>query len=122
MKSKTIMIVDDDDDLLFLLKTQLVLAGYTVNVCQNGDSLIEKLKLEKPDLVLLDINMLGVDGGKLCSTIKKDKRLAGIKVILVSGNYDIKKISLRCGADGYLTKPVSLPVLENKISLIISPE
>jgi len=114
------MIADDDDDLLFLLKSQLASAGYTVNICNNGDSIIEKLILLKPNLVLLDINMIGVDGGKLCSEIKKDKRLLDIKVLIMSGNYDIKKISSLCGADGYITKPLSYLTIENKISLMLS--
>lgn len=114
------MIADDDEDLLFLLKTQLASVGYNVNVCQNGDSIIEKLVLVKPNLVLLDINMTGFDGGKLCIEIKKDKRLADIKVLIMSGNYDIKRTSSLCGADGYISKPLSLPVVTNKISMMLS--
>lgn len=64
--------------------------------------------------------MIGVDGGKLCIKIKKDKRIADIKVIIMSGNYDIKKISSLCGADGYITKPRSFPIVENKILLMLS--
>ena len=114
------MIADDDDDLLYLLKTQLASTGYTVNTCPDGNSLMKKLIAEKPNIVLLDINMKEVDGEKLCSEIKKDKRLSGVKVLLMSGQYDIKKISSSCGADGYITKSLSYPTIESKISLMFS--
>jgi len=114
------MIADDDEDLLFLLKTQLASAGYTVNSCHKGNSIIKKLIVEKPNIVLLDINMAGVEGDELCRQIKNDKRLSDVKVVIMSGKYDIEKISLSCGADGYISKPLSYLTIENKISLILS--
>ena len=51
------MIAVDDDDLLYLLKTQLASTGYTVNTCPDGNSLMKKLIAEKPNIVLLDINL-----------------------------------------------------------------
>ena len=72
------MIADDYYDLSFLLKTQLS-AGYTVDICNNGDSIIEKLILLKPNLVLLDINMIGVDGEKIMQRDQKRQKTFGYK-------------------------------------------
>ena len=116
------MIADDDEDLLFILKTQLASEGYTVYSCHNGNSIIKKLIVEKPNIVLLDINMTGIEGDELCRQIKKDKRLSDIKVVIMSGKYDIEKISLSCGADGYISKPLSHLTVKNKISNIFSEQ
>ena len=120
MKPKTIMIADDDEDLLFLLKSQLTSLGYVVSSCHNGVSIIEKLIKEKPNIILLDVYMHGVDGEELCRQIKKDKRLSGIKVLIMSGKYDVERISLSCGADGYITKPLSYSSIQNRIATIFS--
>jgi DNA-binding response OmpR family regulator len=120
MKGKTIMIADDDEDLLFLLKTQLTSVGYTVNSCSNGNTIIEKLIVEKPNVVLLDINIKEIDGEILCRQIKKDRRFCEIKVLIMSGQYDIERISLSCGADGYIKKPLSYRIVEKKVSDMFS--
>lgn len=120
MKNKTIMIADDDEDLLFLLKNQLTSAGYTVNSCHNGNSIINKLIAEKPSVVLLDIHMAGIDGDELCRLIKKDKSLSDVKVVIMSGEFNIEKTSISCGADGFIRKPLSFAGILNKISGIFS--
>ena len=120
MKPKSIMIADDDEDLLFLLKSQFTSLGYIVNSCLKGKSIIEKLIKEKPNIILLDVNMQGIDGDELCRQIKKDKRFSTIKIFIMSGEYDVERISLSCGADGYIRKPLSYSTIQNKISTIFS--
>ena len=120
MKPKSIMIADDDEDLLFLLKSQFTSLGYIVNSCLKGKSIIEKLIKEKPNIILLDVNMQGIDGDELCRQIKKDKRFSKIKILIMSGEYDVERISLSCGADGYIRKPLSYSTIQNKISTIFS--
>ncbi|HET9747102.1 MAG TPA: response regulator [Chitinophagaceae bacterium] len=122
MKRNTIMIADDDEDLLFLLKTHLASVGYIVSSCGNGNAIIEKLTQEKPDVVLLDIEINGMEGDALCRQIKRDKRLTEVKVLIMSGKYDIERISLSCGADGYISKPLSYHIIERKISALFSAQ
>ena len=116
------MIGDDDEDLLFLLKNQLASAGYIVSVCSNGNSIIKKIIAEKPNIVLLDIHMKGINGDELCRKIKKDKKLSDVKVVIMSGEYNIEKISLACGADSYISKPLSYSGIQNKISILFSEQ
>ena len=122
MKPKSIMIADDDEDLLFLLKSQLTSLGYIVNTCYKAKNIMEKLIQEKPDLVLLDINMQDVDGEVICNQVRKDKRLSTIKILVISGQHDVEKISQSCGADGYISKPLSYSIIQKKISAIFSKD
>ena len=104
---KKIVIVDDEPDILFLASIMLRKAGYEVIEAANGEECLDKLKKEKPDLILLDI--LGVDGCKILDKIKKDERLKSIPIVMftvVAEDYATR--SLRCaGYSGYITKPFS---------------
>lgn len=100
-----ILVVDDERDVLLLMKHLLQWEGYLVATCWNGvdlDAIIEK---SRPDLILLDIKMENVDGGQLCKKIKNDPQTNSIKVVLFSSNDNVKTIAGECGADGYLAKP-----------------
>lgn len=100
-----ILLVDDEEDLLFLLQARLRREGYQVDICLNGEGMIEKVKTDPPDLILLDIKMQEVDGGELCQFIKSDPVIQYIKVVLFSANHDIEEIAANRLADGWLSKP-----------------
>jgi CheY-like chemotaxis protein len=110
-----VLIVDDDDDLLFLLKHQLTGLGYKVELCRDGIDCLEKMLLHQPNVVLLDITMNEISGEDLCHQIKSDHRFHNIKVLLMSGNHDIKRIAQTCHADGYIPKPVDLSMITSRI-------
>jgi DNA-binding response OmpR family regulator len=116
----SIMLVDDDTDLLFLLTKQFERAGFETTACLNGRNLINQLLEKKISVVLLDISMGSVSGKDLCKTIKSDKRTAGIKVLMMSADVDIKQVTSSCGADGFITKPIDMNKAKQAIRAIVA--
>jgi DNA-binding response OmpR family regulator len=113
---QSFMIVDDDPDLLFLLKKQFEKEGFKAFACLNGKEIINELIGHKTTLLLLDISMGAVSGKKICEMIRADKRVRKIKILMMSGNADIDEIALDCGADGYITKPLDIRKVKEFIS------
>jgi len=104
----TVLIVDDEKDMLLLMKFKLKVEGFKVQTSLNGENMIDILHTSHPDIILMDIHMEGVDGGTLCSLIKNDKSTAHIPICLFSANDNIEKIMEQCGADGYIKKPFDM--------------
>ncbi len=106
-KKKKILLVEDEKDLKFLLKQTLVEEGYEVDEAMDGEEAFEKLKEnEKPDLILLDLLLPGMDGYEFLSKIKKEHDYGSIPIVVVSNlgqEREIKK-AMDLGAAGYLIK------------------
>ncbi|TFG01000.1 MAG: response regulator [Promethearchaeota archaeon] len=121
---KTILIVDDEPDILNLTSKFLTLGHYNIITCNNGKEAIKILedKSDKIDLILLDVMMPGIDGYTVLDRIKTDDEYKDIIVVLFtvkSFNEDIQK-GKRLGADFYLTKPFSGKELLRKVDSILS--
>ena len=101
------MLVDDDADLLFVLKFQLKKEGYNIFTNLGGNNLVEQLQDVPVDLILLDLTMNMISGKELCKQIKRNKQLSKITVLIMSGNHDIEKVAGECGAEGFVGKPLS---------------
>jgi len=113
-----ILIVDDDPVFVKTTKTILESKNYQVITAYDGDEGLQKVKDEKPDLVLLDIIMPTKDGFSVCEQIKKDPQLADIPVIILTsfaqrkGETNIPtSAGLELEAEGYIDKPVSPEIL-----------
>ena len=106
-KSPLILVVDDEEPLLKLLRVNLTADGYRVITASNGISALTLLEEQKPDLILMDILMPNMDGYQACSMIKRDKSTRSIPVVMLTGlGYEHnKKLAEEAGADGYITKP-----------------
>ncbi|MHA1146362.1 MAG: response regulator [Candidatus Helarchaeota archaeon] len=104
---KKILIVDDDRDILILLKEIIEQQGYDVDVEMGGIEALDKLSREKYDLLLSDIKMPGMDGIELCRECKAHPDLKNIPIILFSAYYD----ELKSCADSFLPKPIESKVL-----------
>jgi len=89
----------------------------TVALQMNGD-----MRGKLPDLLLLDIRMSGVDGGKICQQIKTADATKHIPVIMISANKDIEQIALECGADDYIPKPFQMHHLLEVVAKYISKQ
>lgn len=102
-----IMIIDDDVQNLRLLGTILKQGGYTSRPVVDGESAIEAILAEPPDLVLLDINMPGMSGLDVCKWIKNDERSRGIPVLFLSGqeNTAVKIETFNAGGADFISKP-----------------
>ena len=120
---KTILIVDDEPDILNLTSKFLTLGNYNIITCNNGKEAIKVLedRYDDIDLVLLDVMMPGIDGYTVLDRIKTDEDYKDIIVVLFtvkSFNEDIQK-GKRYGADYYITKPFSGKELLKKVNEIL---
>jgi DNA-binding response OmpR family regulator len=104
--AKTILIVEDDKFLRELIAKKLQKEGYNISEAVDGEEGIKKIKTEKPDLVLLDLILPGIDGFEVLSRMKADEELAGIPVIILSnlGQREEIERGLKLGANDYMIK------------------
>lgn len=112
-----ILVVDDEPDVVSLLKMRLESAGYEVITASNGEEGLQRAIEEKPDLVLLDIIMPVVDGNELCWLLKDDVRTRHLPVIMLTakGTKFDRMYGLAAGAMEYITKPYDTQELLEKV-------
>jgi two-component system, OmpR family, response regulator MtrA len=113
-KPNHILVVDDEPEMLGLIKPMLESAGYTVTTSNNGREAITIFNEIKPDLVLLDIKMSGLSG---YDVLKRIREVSVVPVIMITGISDVNEVnkSLNFGADDYVRKPFSSKVLVARI-------
>lgn len=119
---KKILIADDEHKIVMTLEYAFRKAGYEVFIARDGSEVLEILKEQIPDAILLDVMMPNLDGYTTLSEIKKNENLNKIKIIFLSaktGENDIKK-GLDLGADAYMTKPYSIKKLTEKIEELLN--
>ena len=111
--SKRVVVVEDDLDILELITYNLEREGYEVTGATTGEDGVEAARSTKPDLVLLDLMLPGIDGLEVCRRLKADPDTAHIPVVMVSAKGEETDIvtGLELGADDYVTKPFSPKVL-----------
>ena len=115
-----ILVVDDDPDIVEILRYNLSLAGYDVKSASNGKEAIKKAKIFIPEIILLDVMMPEMDGIEACRLIREIPSLNNTRIIFLSArNEDYTQISaFDAGADDYISKPVKPKILLKKISSI----
>jgi len=120
-KIPKILVVDDDPDIVEILRYNLSLAGYEVKSASNGKECLKKAKLFIPELILLDVMMPEMDGIEACSLLKEIPSLINTRIIFLSArNEDYTQLSaFDAGADDYISKPVKPKILLKKIASII---
>jgi DNA-binding response OmpR family regulator len=103
----TVLVADDDADILRFMEINLRLEGFQVITARDGADALAKAVAVRPDLVLLDVQMPGLDGYTICARIRADASLAGVAVIIVTANYGSAAVEAarRAGADDFLVKP-----------------
>jgi len=104
-----ILVVDDEPTLVRLMEFILAKQGHTLIVATNGEEGLNKARLEKPDLILLDIMMPRIDGYEVARRIRADENIADTPIIMLSAKAqddDVKK-GLEVGVNEYITKPFS---------------
>lgn len=105
----TVLIVEDSSDSIHLIRTTLEEARYRVLIATSGESAFERLKLNHPDIILLDILLPGINGYEICKRIKSDERWKNIPIIFLSALADPfdKVTGFEVGAVDFLNKPYS---------------
>ncbi len=102
-----ILIVDDEPDLLELLRINLREAGYEVETAARGREALESVRRSPPDLVVLDLMLPDVEGTEICRQLRQDTELAALPIIMLTAKADEvdRVVGLELGADDYVTKP-----------------
>jgi len=121
MYQAKILVVDDEVYILHILDFILGAENYDVVTASNGEQALQKVREEKPDLVILDIMMPKLDGYETCRMIKKDPATKNIPVILLTakGREVDQKLGREVGASDYMTKPFSPSKLIERVQAIL---
>ncbi len=118
---RTIMVADDNPDIVTIIKTILEEKGYVVLSAFSGQEVLSLLKEQKPDLILLDIMMPQMDGLEVLTRLKEDPGTASIPVILLTAKVQYEDIlgGYKTGADYYITKPFTPTQVLEGINLFL---
>ena len=117
-KARTILIADDEPDILEIISYNLQAEGYTVITAKNGNEAIELAKSHKPDLIILDVMMPGKTGFEVCRILRALPGFENTIIIFLTAlNDDSTQIKgLETGGDDYITKPISPKVLISRVN------
>lgn len=105
--TQKILVVDDEQSIVTLLKYNLETADYLVEVAYDGEEALQKLNAVQPDLVVLDVMLPKLDGIEVCKTIRSDRNLVPILMLTAKDDEFDRVLGLELGADDYMTKPFS---------------
>ena len=120
-QKKRILLIEDEEDIAALVKLQAELSGYKLHVEVDGINGYRAIERERPDLVVLDLMLPGMNGYDVCRKIKGNADLRNIPVIILSAKdteLDVL-LGLELGADDYLTKPFSPKILISRIKAVL---
>lgn len=122
--SKHIFIIEDDPDLLALLKLMLSKEGFNISSFLSGEDMLKDMEVKKPDLILLDIMLPGINGLEICDRLKVNPETWNIPIIiLTSRNYELDILhGINLGCDDYITKPFNEKILVAKIKAALKRE
>jgi two-component system phosphate regulon response regulator PhoB len=121
MAKEKILIVEDEEDILELVRYNLAKEGYQVDGVMSGEDALQRVKGEEYNLLVLDLMLPGVDGLDVCRMLKRDPKTARLPVIMLTAKGEEADIvvGLELGADDYITKPFSPRVLIARIKAVL---
>ncbi|HOT45812.1 MAG TPA: response regulator [Spirochaetota bacterium] len=120
---KRILVVDDNDDNLYLLRSLLEGRGYEVDEASNGAEALSRVRADAPDMIISDILMPEMDGFTFCRTIKKDGALKDIPFIFYTATYTDSRdedLAIDMGADAFIVKPVEPDVFLERLTAVLA--
>jgi two-component system phosphate regulon response regulator PhoB len=121
MAKERILVVDDEEDLLELVRYNLSKEGYRVACVATGEEAIEHARKEVPDLIVLDLLLPNVDGLEVCRRLKTDSKTKHIPILMLTAKSEEADVvtGLELGADDYMTKPFSPRVLLARLRTVL---
>ncbi len=121
MSSDRILVVEDEEDIQELMRYNLGKEGYEVICVDDGESALKKVKSKKPNLIILDLMLPGIDGLSVCKQLRADSETRGIPVVMLTAKGEEADVvsGLEVGADDYVTKPFSPRVLLARIRAVL---
>ncbi len=119
--SKSILVVDDEPSISRLIKMSLAVEGYEVRIANSGFEALEELEKNKPDMMLLDIMMPGMNGFEVCSDVRSRPQYKGMKIVFLTamGNPGDAQRGFAVGGDDYIIKPFDPDELLMKVQDMI---
>ena len=121
MPKMTILAIEDDDDILELIKYNLNKEGFNVSGVGSGEEGVQQARVNPPDLIILDLMLPGIDGFEVCRELRSDPKTAHIPLIMLTARGEEADIvaGLELGADDYIAKPFSPRVLLARIRTVL---
>ena len=120
-KQHSLLLVDDDPEILSLLQAKLRKEPFEIFTASEGETALDLVRQEHPDLVVLDVNLPGLSGLEICRALRKGKDTRNIPIIMLSGRGDEidRVLGLEFGADDYVTKPFNAQELILRINNLL---
>jgi len=115
---RTILVVDDEQAITDLLEYNLVRSGYQVTVAHDGHQALRLARSERPDLIILDLMLPGIDGLDVCRALRREGNVPIIMLTALVGEAD-RVVGLELGADDYVTKPFSVRELLARVRAVM---
>jgi two-component system alkaline phosphatase synthesis response regulator PhoP len=121
MPNKTVLVVDDEEDILELVEYNLDKEGYRVITAATGEEALQVSRDDLPDIILLDLMLPGIDGLEVCRILKADVTTLKIPIIMLTakGTEADVIVGLEMGADDYITKPFSPRILTARVKAVL---
>lgn len=121
MAEEKILIVDDEEHILELIKFNLESKGYKVITAANGIDALKIAKSEQPNLILLDLMIPGIDGYDVCKEVRRENSISDTPIIMITAKSEEldKILGLELGADDYITKPFSIRELLARVKAVL---
>ncbi|RLS34022.1 MAG: response regulator [Planctomycetota bacterium] len=116
-----VLVVDDEEDLLELVRFNLTRDGYAVSCTTSGEEALKSIRREAPDLLVLDLMLPGLDGLEICRRLKADPRTRDIPIVMLTAKSEERDVvaGLERGADDYIAKPFSPRVLSARVKALL---
>jgi putative two-component system response regulator len=120
-ETANILIVDDNANNRDTLEAMLTGLGHDLRFAQNGEEALKKAIERPPDLILLDINMPGMDGFEVCEKLRADSKLSGVPIVITTSldDKDSKLKGINAGADDFITKPIDGMEIRARVKMIL---
>ena len=121
MAKERILVVDDEEDILELVRFHLAREGYQLTLAATGEEALKKAKRETFDLVVLDLMLPGLDGLEVAKALKSDTRTKSVPIVMLTAKGEDADVvsGLEIGADDYITKPFSPRVLMARVKAVL---
>lgn len=113
-----ILVVDDSKLVTDIVKLRLEMCGYEVRLAHSGEEALRAIADETPDLMVLDVQMPGIDGYEVCRRLREDPVLDDLRIIMLTSSDD-KRAAFEAGVDDYLNKDIDLLNLPNRVKMIL---
>ena len=118
---KKVLIADDEQNIVISLEFLMKREGYQVEVANDGEEAVRRIRASRPDLVLLDVMMPKKSGFEVCQEVKSDPALGAVRILMLTAKGRGTELAkgLALGADAYMTKPFSTRELVDKVRSLL---